>query len=429
MQTSSEITQNGLISWLTPLLAPRRLVYAKLAGIALWVAWLASLLLGQGYFDLAGQVIGTDFLQYYTAGHILHAGDSARLYDLDYQMIVEANIIEPELQDFFGFILPPFMAWLFLPFAMLPYGLSFAVWSFLGLIALWISFRFLLKQTTSVRNIYTWALTWFPVFAAVAFGQNSLLSLFLFSLTYYLWLRERPFLAGMAASLLAYKPQLLLGLGFLWLLRWRKDWHALLGLALGGGALVLLCFTTLPAASRAYVDFAFEVLPDLPNWAGRQIWHTQTFYEFWLLLLPKLPTVANILRLVLVGIGAVGFVRFSRRYSEEKPLLFASMICFLIWVSPHANIYEMSLLLIPAVLLWEHRSDLRLGWRRIFVLLWLAMLLSGPLTYAQLEVLHLPFAVQLSVPLWALALGLAYSWLMARGKEEGKAAPEPAPAP
>mgnify|MGYP000854126847 CR=1 FL=1 len=416
--SSNALNDHKLLRWMTPLMIPRRLAYARLLGGVLWIAWIASLLLGPGYFDLAGQVIGTDFLQYYTAGYITRVGDRARLYDLAYQAEIERQLIGPGLQDFFGFILPPFMAWVFWPFALLPYGLSFVLWSLLGLLGLWMSLKFLLTPATAPRTVFVWSLTWFPIFAAIAFGQNSLLSLFLFALTYRLWQRERPFWAGMAAGLLAYKPQLLLAVGFLWLLRWRKDWRALLGLGVGVSILMLLCFVTLPEASWAYIDFALTVLPGLPEWGGRQIWHTQTFHEFWLLLLPGQHTIANILRWVLVAIGGVAFVRFTRRYQENKSLLYAGMMCLLIWTSPHANIYEMSLLLIPALLLWEHRPDLRLGWRRIFVLLWLVFLFSGPLTYMQLEALRLPFAVQISVPVWALAMYVAYDWLMSPVDEE-----------
>ena len=76
----------------------------------------------------------------------------------------------------------------------------------------------------------------------------------------------------------------------------------------------------------------------------------------------------------------------------------------------------MSLLLIPALLLWEYRRELRLAWRRVFALIWLAFLFSGPLTYAQLEVVRLPFAVQIGAPVWATAFYLAYTWLMSSGQ-------------
>ena len=74
-------------------------------------------------------------------------------------------------------------------------------------------------------------------------------------------------------------------------------------------------------------------------------------------------------------------------------------------------IYELSLLVIPAVLLWEHIPDLRYRWRGLFAGVWLALLFSGPLTYLQLAVLQLPLALQISVPIWGLAFYQAYRHL------------------
>lgn len=74
-------------------------------------------------------------------------------------------------------------------------------------------------------------------------------------------------------------------------------------------------------------------------------------------------------------------------------------------------IYELSLLIIPAVLLWEHSPNLRYRWRGLFAGVWLALLFSGPLTYLQLSVLQLPLALQISVPIWGMAFYRAYRQL------------------
>src|SRR4030066_1547662 len=108
----------------------------------------------------------------------------------------------------------------------------------------------LLLSIQPVKSLL-WSLTWFPIFASISFGQNSLLSLFLFSLTYYLWRKGRLLTAGLVCSLLLFKPQLVLGIGILWLLEWRKDWKALLGLSIGGLALAAISLLTLPEASLA----------------------------------------------------------------------------------------------------------------------------------------------------------------------------------
>jgi hypothetical protein len=61
------------------LLIPARLRYAWIAGIALWGGWLLSGLGGSGNLDLVGQVIGTDYLQFYAAGWMIRHGQAARL--------------------------------------------------------------------------------------------------------------------------------------------------------------------------------------------------------------------------------------------------------------------------------------------------------------------------------------------------------------
>ncbi|MBN1919766.1 MAG: hypothetical protein JW892_00855, partial [Anaerolineae bacterium] len=74
-----------MFTLLARFLTPRRLRYAWIAAGALWIAWLLSIALGPGYLDLAGQPVGTDYLQFYAAGRTLIRGESARLYDMAYQ--------------------------------------------------------------------------------------------------------------------------------------------------------------------------------------------------------------------------------------------------------------------------------------------------------------------------------------------------------
>lgn len=293
--------------WYNELLLPRRLRYAKITAVALWLAWLISISLGPGLMDLAEQVVGTDYLQFYTVGYTLRLGEGARLYDFEYQVALEQQLIGPAFQDVHLYLLPPYIAWIFYPLAGLPYLWSFALWSVLGLVGLWWSLRILGSKTP--KQTFVWTLTFFPIFAAVSFGQNALLSLTLFCITYWLWMQDRPWLAGLACSLLLYKPYLVMGIVVLWLLRWRKDWRALVGFGLGGIVLVLLCFVTLPEASLDYIDVVFNVLPELPNMGSGQMWHTQTIHESLLFLLPGQQMLVNGLRWILsrwiVGLCAV----------------------------------------------------------------------------------------------------------------------------
>ncbi len=384
-----------LIRWLTP----RRLSYAWLAGGVLWLAWLGSVLLGPGNLDLAGQPVGTDFLEFYAAGKTLLRGESARLYDMEYQARLQQEIIGPGLGAYYAFITPPFFAVPFVPLALLPYGLAFALWGLGGLAALWAGLRLLGLRSS---RPFLWALTGFPVFAAVSYGQNSLLSLLLLALTYRLWRDGRPWVAGLALAGLMYKPQLTLGVVLLWLVGGWEGWKALAGWMLGSASLALLCVVAWPEASAAYLHFARTVLPDLPNWQEFPIWHLHTVRGFWRMLIPEWPLLGDALALLLAGLGVMEGYRFWRRHRSSVPLTFAAAVALTLWITPHAMIYDWAVLLIPAVLFWEEVPERRGEWRALYALVWLATFLGGPLTYGQWRLLHR--AVQVTVPVLGFVL-------------------------
>jgi hypothetical protein len=267
-----------------------------------------------------------------------------------------------------------------------------------------VSFKLLsaVKPTKS----FLWSLTWFPIFAAISFGQNSLLSVFLFSLTYYLWRKDKLLAAGLASSLLLFKPQMVLGIGLLWLCEFRKDWKALLGLFFGGLTLAALSFWLMPVASMAYFELVRDFLPRLISSEQFPIWHLHSLRGFWLLLLPGHVSLAEGISLILSIAGIVTFFYFWRKNRNEPGTLFAAAICLTIWISPHAMIYDWSILLIPAVLLWQGHTEMQNIWKPLFALIWIATFISGPLTYIQLK--FLPIAFQISIPILFLVFFITY---------------------
>ncbi len=386
--------------------------YAWVAGAAMWLAWLISITFGAGKVDLARQVVGADYVQFYAAGTTLRLGQSAQLYDIEYQARLELQIIGSELQSYYAFITPPFLAWLFVPFSWLPYEMSFAVWSALGVLLLWLSLKWLGVQ--SRWKALGWCFTWYPVFAVISFGQNSLLSLAILSAAYLLWRRERRWAAGLMLSLILYKPQLVLGVALLWLLEWRKDWKTLAGLAVGGAALAALCFGLLPEASIAYLNFTRTILPDLPSWGQFPLWHLHTVRGFWRLLFGQENAwskwLADGLWLLCAAAGTAAFWRFWQKKRSQTALLYAAAVCFTLWLTPHAMIYDWTILILPAALLWQTPPEgLRRTWRPIFALIWTAAFLSSALTFAQTR--FLPAAIQISVPALAWALIAIYQTL------------------
>jgi alpha-1,2-mannosyltransferase len=388
-----------MVNWarLNRFLTSRRLSYALIAGGMLWFAWILSCLLGTGNMDLAGQVIGTDYLQFYSAGETIRQGQSANLYNFEFQSQLEQTSAGKGLQSFHAFVTPPFLAWLYVPFTILPYAWSFVAWCVLSLLFLWSSIN-LIRNEHRLKTFF-WSLTWFPIFAAISFGQNSLLSLLLFSITFWFWRKDKLFYAGMISSLLLFKPQMLLGVGILWLLDYRKSWKSLLGLCLGGTTLASLCFIFFPDASRGYIELARNFLPGMIYQEQFPLWHLDSLRGFWALLLPRQEWLVEGLSLLLSIVGIIGFILIWRKNRGQKDLLFASAICLTIWSTPHAMIYDWSILLIPAILFWQAFPQLRYFWTSVFSLIWIATFLSGPLTVLQLKIL--PIAIQIAIPVIA----------------------------
>jgi hypothetical protein len=358
--------------------------------------------------DLAGQVIGADYIQFYAAGLTIFNGQDAKLYDFAYQSQLEQSIAGPGLTSFHAFITPPFFA---LPFAILSrlsYPLSFIAWSLIGLLGLWLSIRWL--GYPRPWSPFFWSLTFFPIFAAISFGQNSLVSLTILCLVYWFWKRDKMLLAGLAGSLVLFKPQLALGILILWLFDWHRSWRAILGIGLGGICLSTLSLIWMPDASLAYLNFMLTELPALNTQAGYPLWHLHTVNGFWLLLFPGQSWLANLTLLLTFLIGGFYFYRLCRQFQAHRAVLYAFAIGLTLLVTPHAMIYDWSLLLIPALLLWAHQPAHRPHWQASFAIIWIISLLSGVLVYLQLKIL--PIAIQISVPIYLFILADSYLTLI-----------------
>jgi alpha-1,2-mannosyltransferase len=103
------------------------------------------------------------------------------------------------------------------------------------------------------------------------------------------------------------------------------------------------------------------------------------------------------LSMILSVAGIIAYIFFWHRNRKEPKLLYAAAICLTIWITPHAMIYDWTILLIPAILLWQARPELQNLWKPLYALIWMATFISGVLTYEQLKVL--PFAIQISIPI------------------------------
>lgn len=215
--------------WVTP----RRIrIYPLLYLVILLAVTLGAIFFRQGVLDPSGKFLGTDFISFWSASHLLWEGRPEAAYDLAALKTVPESFFPVE-GPVYAWMYPPMAFLVIAPLAALPYLPSLSVWlglTFIGyLTAIW---RYLPD-----RRALLGILAFPPVFINLGHGQNAFLSTALLGWGLLL-LPTRPWLAGALLGLLIYKPHL--GLLLPVALLASGNWRALLA-----AGLVVLGFMTL----------------------------------------------------------------------------------------------------------------------------------------------------------------------------------------
>jgi hypothetical protein len=377
------------------MLAARR-HYALFLGAAFWLLMLVRVVLEGGRWTRDGLPVGWDFHVFRSAATILRRGLAASLYD---HAVLERVAREALPGDYpvFVYVNPPHFAALLLPFTLLPYALALASFTGLGVVLLFHALRLLggsaRGNVTSLPNTLVtvaYALSSYPVAVAVFSGQSSFLSLWLIALASVLALRGRGFASGCVVGALLYKPTLVIGFLVFFALHRPLRRRALAGfvsvLALCLVANLLVSFE----ASRTYVG----MLGDLPEVHSRYR-HALAFTgrAFFGQLLPAHPMLSAVLTGALSLVSVLAYVRWARR-EERVPLLIAGAVWLTLATTPHAFVYEWTLLILPLALLRGRLEERRLI--AVAAALFVASYVSPLFSEAMTE--RLGFGIQLAMP-------------------------------
>jgi hypothetical protein len=356
-----------------------------------------------------------DFTIFYTAATILRDGHGHQLYDRKVQYEVQESFTGrlPSRRGPLPYNHPPFEALIFLPLTLLPYREAFLVWNLLNVVALFGAVLLLRRSVNTLRLIPLWefvitSLAFFPVFACFLQGQDSLLLLVLCVLGFNALKRDADFLAGCWFALGTFKFQLIIPLVLL-LVIWKRR-----RLAAGFAAITILL---------ALVS------------AGLVGWDGLLHYPAYVLQVAKAPSLGGVpakflpnLRGLMLGwplpfsgvVGTAAAVLVSvllllfaaekgRKTSqpEKFELQFSLAVVISGLVAWHTNAHDLSLLVLPLVLLADYSRHAlpQAPGRRLALLLPVLPLLISPLWI----VLWLAYgAVSLmAVPLlwWAWEIG------------------------
>ncbi len=223
------------------------------------------------------QMLGHDFLAFYTAGTFVREGRVDELYDLQkvaaFQLATakEAGLeidVNFDTQKFGPWWNPPFYAWVFAPLSLLSFQQGVAVWTMLNILALGGAIVMLVKMIAprggddvdTLGRPLDWRtsglvpfllLLSMPFVQAISHGQNTLISLCILCGVVMCWRAKRALLAGALCALLGYKPQLAAVVAMV--LVCSLGIRALVGLCFVGSAMVLMTQLTLPGTLVDYL--------------------------------------------------------------------------------------------------------------------------------------------------------------------------------
>jgi alpha-1,2-mannosyltransferase len=379
-----------------------RKIFVFVGAGCLWFTWIGWMLAVE-FGILQKEPEFMDHMAFYSAARLMREGDGEKIYDYPFLQTYQMQLIgrnEPLLSAYRN---PPFYATLYFPTAKLDYATSFWIWNCISILlliasAFWIDpFRW--------KSNFLWALSFYPVFATISFGQNSLLSLALFSAGYRLMQRQQPILAGVVIGFLAFKPQLLMMVGLVSLLYWRTSLKFMLGVIVTGLGLLFLCFGPLAVETNQF----FTHFSEIASFDAFDYWNQHNARGFFAYLAADDRQFGKKGGLMTSIISLFICIPLLLRYRNDRAVWYSLLIFMTLWASPHAMVYEWSLLLIPAWLLWQRFPNLRSKLFIAYAMVWIASFLSSPL--AKLQFQACGWAIQVATPIYLGATIAILRWI------------------
>ena len=267
--------------------------------VVFFVVWLGGYVLWSEdrVLDAWGKFMGNDFVAFYTGGRFLLDGRLDELYLLERQHLFQASLTASgEIAQTSPFINPPFAAVWYAPFvAMGDYLWALIAWCVCGLVLFAGSAKVVHEEGDEVGpRVMVAQLVLAPPFLLwLGFGQATALVFFLLAAGYGLMRRGRWGWSGAVVGMLAFKPQLALGLVLV--IVGRRRWGALLA-----GAMILACwvgvgFLLSPEAMMAWWGKRAEWAAMLRE-ESYPAWGVCSIYGFYnLLVYPLVPWLADVL--------------------------------------------------------------------------------------------------------------------------------------
>jgi len=182
-----------------------------------------------------GNVVGVDYSTFHAGATMLRYGDARDLYDIDAMTDLLREVRRGPAGRQPTFVNPPAFAMVLSPLAPLRYELGLVVWTVLGIAALGFGIRAIGASRPGV--LLVGAVLSIPGYLGVSLGQGQFFWAAIYAGILSRLRAEKQVQAGLLASLLVLKPQLLVPFALWWLVDWRRN-RVALGTSLAGAAAI-----------------------------------------------------------------------------------------------------------------------------------------------------------------------------------------------
>ncbi|MGH7764825.1 MAG: glycosyltransferase 87 family protein [Candidatus Dormibacteraceae bacterium] len=317
---------------------------------------------------IRGDLNGPDFFSFYSAAKLFVLKGGSAVYDLALQKQFELQITGQSAARFIvlPYFHPPYYTLLIAPLAYLNYRAAYYAMAAFNVVLTIVLIAILVRGSLRIHGravIVASAMIagFFPLFVTVLQGQSDLVVLVPLAAAYSAWSRGRLGWAGAFSALALAKPQLLLLVPVLFIAR--RAWRALA--AFGGvvgvlGLVSVLTFGIGPIVSYLGAVGAWAIGGRLPS--SGQLVYTDTAVYSLRNILEALSgggqAVAIVILLLLLALVAL-----SLSWRPNKPRLdFALVIAASLVLSPHQNIHDLALLVIPGFALADLALAGELRW-------------------------------------------------------------------
>ena len=327
-----------------------RLAYAGAAGagigsFAFWTVYWFSF--------VRGNLRGPDFFNFYAAAKLYVTSGGAAVYDIAMQRQVELQITGQDPARFIvlPYFHPPYYTLLIAPLAFLDYRHAYYVMAAFNVVLVAVLIAILVTTSLRIRGRAALVASamiagFFPIFVTVLQGQSDLVVLVPLAGAYAAWAKGRYGTAGVLSALALAKPQLLLLIPVLFIAR--RSWRALgafAGTLAGLGLVSVATFGFGPVLTYLNSVGTWAITGRLPN-TGELVYTDPAVYSL-RNILEAIPGGGKVVAFIILVL-LLALVALSLSWRPDKPRLdFALAIAASLVLSPHQNVHDLALLVIP----------------------------------------------------------------------------------